>query len=91
MEPVKPDDDLNRVVTFYDPHPGFLGAASPLPGAVKKVVDELDGKTMSLREAVTKFQAVTGGKITVERDCLFLRLGSDANYAAHVFRLIRYK
>lgn len=85
--------DLDAVVTFYAPHPGFMGAATPLPSAVKKVVDELDDKSMSLREAVGKIQAVTKGKVRVDKkgSAIFLQIGSDLNYVQHVWRLIRYK
>lgn len=34
------------VVTLYDPHPGFAGAVIPIPPAVKRVADALNGQTL---------------------------------------------
>jgi len=88
----KIDMDVSR--EFFDPHPGFAGAAIPIPGPVKKVADELDGQTLSLKEAVARLQAVGIGTIEVvsEHDYIGLRLGDvGGRYACHFFRVIRYR
>lgn len=51
--------DLDIVVTFYSTHSGFRH----LPSDVKKIADEISGKTMPLKEAVEKIKmAVRGAK-----------------------------
>ena len=57
---------------FFDPHPGFAGAVIPIPAAVKKVADELNNKTMTLKEAIAKIRAVTGGKVTIVKKYNFI-------------------
>ncbi len=85
--------DLDEVKTFYDPHPGFAGAAIPIPWAVKKVADELDGQRLSLREAVARLRAVTPGQVEVVADLNFirLRLAGSGRYLYHFFRVIKYR
>jgi len=85
--------DLDEVKTFFDPHPGFAGAAIPIPAAVKKVADGLDGQRLSLREAVARLQAVTPGKVEVvaEFDFIGLRLDGSGRHLSHFFRVIRYR
>lgn len=85
--------DLDAPRTFFDPHPGFAGAAIPIPGPIKKVADELDGQTMPLREAVDRLRAVGIGTIKVvpEYDYIALRLGGGDRYVGHLFRVIKYR
>jgi len=85
--------DLRAVKTFYDPHPGFAGAAIPIPSPVKLVADQLDGQSLTLGEAVKRLQAVTSGVIKVdpEFNCIFLKLGGGGKYLCHMFRVIRYR
>ena len=81
---------MNTVVTFYAPHPGFLGAAAPLPTQIKKVVDELSGKSMTLRKAITKIKRVIEiGKLSACTDCILLELRSRGYI--HAFRLIKFR
>lgn len=92
--------NLGAVKTFFDPNPGlkFCGAAASMPAVVKKAADELDGKTMSLSEAVAKIQAATkgAGEIKVLDDCIMLFSQSTADAASlkvplHCWRVIRYR
>lgn len=85
--------DLDTPRAFFDPHPGFAGAAIPLPEPVKKVADELNGKTLSLKEAIARLRAVGIGSVEVvqQYNYIGLRLGGDKRYATHFFRVIRYK
>lgn len=82
-------------VVFFGAHPGFGGAAAPLPQSVKTVVDSLDGKTMKLfgalellREAATKVD----GEIrhTHQRKCIFLVVNPNS-LPRHIWRLISYR
>lgn len=87
--------DLNAVKTFFDPHPGFAGAAIPIPKEVRKVANNLDGKSMTLFEAVKQIQAVTTGTVSVAEHYDFIALeifdASGAQYPRHYFRVIKFK
>lgn len=87
------DIDLDAMKIFFDPHPGFLGATVPIPGAVKKVADELNSTTASLRDATAKIKAVTKGNVEVYKDCITLKINgkNQFGYVTHFFRVIRFK
>lgn len=103
MAKKKESADLNAIVTFYEPHPGFGGAAVPLPGPVKIAIDELDGKTMTLRQGIAKIKATSVGKLetrnlaTIEiwedPACIVLGLGEWPPKKAphHTWMLIKFK
>ncbi|MDP3999324.1 MAG: hypothetical protein Q8P76_01860 [bacterium] len=79
--------------TFFDPHPGFAGAAIPIPPQVKKVADGLNGQIMSLQTAVRKIQYVTQGKVKAVPDPRhgFIGLTLRSGDTTHFFRVIRYR
>lgn len=79
--------------TFFDPHPGFAGAAISIPREVKAVADGLNGKRMSLRRAVNKIKAVTRGKVEAVSDPRhnFIGLTVRSGVLIHFFRVIRYR
>ncbi len=89
---------------FYDPHPGFAGAAIRFP--LKAVADDLDGKEVTVEEAISLFKSAYENnpqlksafyKCEVEespqKDYIYIVLheGSGGNYPSHSFRAIRYK
>lgn len=80
-------------VTLYDPHPGFAGAMIPLPVAVKRVADELDGQTLTLGEAVARIQAVTSGHVEYVTYLThqWIKLTLKSGGAFHTFRVIRFR
>ena len=83
----------DTTVTFYDPHPGFGGATVPIPLAVKRVADELNGQTMLLSEALDRIRAVTDGAVfpVLPHQYIALRiLDSGPRWIEHGFRVIRY-
>lgn len=82
--------NLDAIKTFFDPHPGFVGATIPIPAAVRKVANDLNGKSVSLREAVAKIQAITSGKVSVRNGWIALEL-RESNGTRHMFRVIRFK
>lgn len=86
-------DPLDERKTFYDPHPGFMGAAIPIPDAVKKVADKLNGKNMSLRRAIDRLKKVTNGELFMRMDCILLKERGAGNYAGgwHIWRVIKYR
>ena len=94
------------LVRLYDPHPGFAGAAVPLPKAMKDAADKMDGKRMMLEEAVEKLSSVAkkvGGKIELVEEYNYIGFSMRARgstfspflgniqYLSHNYRLIRYK
>lgn len=87
------DVDLDEVRSFYDPHPGFAGAAIPIPGPIKTVADALDGRKMSLREALARLREVGVGDVQVvaQYSYIGLRIGGTGRHAEHFFRVIRFR
>ena len=86
MKQIKNLDDLKK---FFDPHPGFAGAAIPIPTAVKKVADKLNRKKLSLTEALVMLQKVTNGKVLVRDGWISLEL-RESDGTRHIFRVIRF-
>ena len=84
--------DLGKNYTFFDPHPGFLGAAIPIPPAIKAVADAMNGQTMTLNDALIKLRAPGIGTIRVVAQYKYvgLWLGRPGT-TEHLFRVIRYR
>lgn len=88
--------DKTGKVTFYDPHSGRTGTpirgrpVMPIPPAVKKVADKLNGRTLSLREAMKRLRKVTKGKLEVMADCIVLEIKEGKNIR-HGFRVICFR
>lgn len=81
--------DPNEVKIFFDPHPGFAGAAIPMPTLIKAVADELNGKRMRLSDAVAKIQAATEGRVSIQDGWISLMIHTEKG-ASHMFRVIRF-
>jgi len=78
----------NKQYEFYDPHPGGIsGAIVPLPTHMKSVADSLNGKTITLEEAVEK---IGEGARVIEK-YNFIMYVKNSGTATHSWRLIRYK
>ncbi len=84
-------ETLNKRKTFYDPHPGLMGAISPIPADVKRVAKELDGKTMTLSRALAKIREVTNGKVELVPKYEYISLDIVINGLRNFYRVIRYK
>lgn len=85
--------DLNAIKTFYDPHPGFAGAAIPIPSAVKNVADKLSGKTLPVRMALSRLKKVTKGELKIvimDISFIMLKIKTGDNIA-HGFRVICFR
>jgi len=82
--------DLDKPRTFFNPHPGFAGAAIPIPTAVRKVAEGLDGQTISLREAIARISAVTSGRVEPVPQYDYIGLWLETGTATHLFRVICY-
>ncbi|MCG2693872.1 hypothetical protein L6259_01140 [Candidatus Parcubacteria bacterium] len=96
----EPNVNLSEVKTFFDPNPGlpYHGAAAPMPKTVKKVADELNGKTMCIVDALAKIKAVLNGEgyLVAEEDCILLwseKVEHIANLKRplHCWRVIRFQ
>jgi len=86
--------DLQAIKTFFDPHPGFAGAAIPIPHQVKEAADKLDGQSLTLAEALECLRsAYPAGRFEVvaEYDFVSLWLDGGRHQPSHMFRVIRYR
>lgn len=54
-------------VTFYEPHPGFAGAAICFPNLLKEVADSLDGSEGTIEDAITLFQEAGNNLVAQKR------------------------
>lgn len=79
--------------TFFNPHPGFLGAAIPIPLKVRRVAEELDKKRMPLSEAVARIKAVTEGDwiVATHDGWISLLIHNQTSGARHLFNVIRFR
>ena len=80
----------DAIRTFYDPHPGFLGALISIPSAVLQVARRLEGQQIPLGQAVAKIRTVTTGKVEVQDGWISLKI-NEAGGTIHMFRVIRFR
>lgn len=84
---------------FYDPHPGFLGAAVPCPEEVRRAAEALADKVLSVDKALARLRAATRlpGKAEISAQDVsptegWIRLlWETPSGMIHIFRLIRYE
>lgn len=89
----KSNIDLDQKATFSYPHSG-QGELIPLPQAIKTANDSLDGKTLSLRDAVEKVKQASGNMrvvIAVDRAGFLILKLRERNGVIHNFFLIRFQ
>ena len=88
-------DKLQRKVKFYDPHPGFGGALKPLPMSMINIARELDGKKMTLEEAMEKISPIARridkGEIGIVDDMNYICFEFKSGIFTHYYCLIKYK
>ena len=85
--------NLDKIRVFYDPHPGFAGAAISMPAKAKEVADKLNGQKLSLRNAMKALKKVTDGTLSIVAEdfkFIMLKIKTDDG-AEHFFRVIRFK
>ncbi|MEY4744604.1 MAG: hypothetical protein RL272_549 [Candidatus Parcubacteria bacterium] len=87
----KASDAADRIVTFFDPHPGYGGATAPLPVIVKRVADALDGQSLPLGAAVSCLQAVATGRVWAETRGGWIALRVGDAPPMHLWRVIRFR
>ena len=85
----------NKVVSFFDPHPGLAGCLAPIPDVVKDIADSLNGCVMNLTDAMAQFQReFPGGTFAVHDDMGFIGL-TVGDYkkgeTQHSWRVIRFR
>lgn len=77
------------IVKFFEPHSGFSGALIPLPDGVKNLANYLDGRRLSLADAVSQFTMATDGVIRARDGLITLELQREI--LTHHWGLIRYR
>lgn len=82
--------DTSKEVRLYDPHPGLAGALIPIPEPVRLVANGLNGKTMTLKEAVEKIKSVTDGRVYPSEEHSFIALRLHKGGVEHMFRVLRF-
>ena len=83
-----------KQVRFYDPYPGFLGALLPLPKIIRETAKKLDGKIMTLEEALDILNPQAekvGGSVEIAYSHSFISFDIQSSIFHHSYRLIRYK
>jgi hypothetical protein len=84
---------MSKKVKFYDPHPGFAGAAARLPESMRKATEGLDGKKLSLEEALNRLQPFASklkGVLDVKEEDKYISFLWPQGDIKHYYRLIRY-
>ena len=96
-------NNLTQVKSFFDPHPGFGGAAVPLPPPIKEAADNLNGQKMSLEDALEKIKGVVrklfpkgGWDVEVkEKSWVALTIHENGGWSkggrTHMWCLIKFK
>lgn len=80
--------------TFYDPHPGMLGALVPLPKPLRKAAQHLNGKKLTLEQALLELLPIVkevGGELSVVKEHQYISYQHDTGRVTHLYRLIRYR
>ena len=83
---------------LYDPHPGFGGAAIPLPEPVLRAARGLNGQVMSVDAAIELLrQSLPSGRFRADEQpagsgagSITLKLGREGG-TQHLWRVIRYR
>jgi hypothetical protein len=89
------DLDLNQTVTLYDPHDGRRCCDMPIPAAVLRAAQQLDGQTLTLKEAVARIQAqAPAGQVypIPKHGYICLHVGDyRQGQPEHLFAVIHYR
>jgi len=90
--------NLDEVVEFFDPYPGFADAMIPIPEPVRRVAADLDGKSMTLRAALKLLRDLTlaqcpGTNLELVPEYRYIKLhvNNGPGHPEHIFRIIRYR
>jgi hypothetical protein len=85
---------------FFDPHPGMMGAAVPLPEKVRKLAASLDGKRETVRSVLARVKKASpkGFDVGARSGCIMLYSspttgagGHEFEFPQHCWRVLRYK
>lgn len=89
--------DINQIVEFYNPYPVCNGPEHNkdsfiFPKEIEAIIKRLNGKRLSLIEALKQIQVATRGRVEIisEHQCIILSIKVPDNHY-YSFRLIRYK
>lgn len=78
--------------TFHSPNSGITRSSISLPREVLRVVNELDGQTLALRDAMRKIICVANTKkykVRIYEESIILK--EDASQSFHFWCLIKFK
>ena len=89
---------------FYDPHPGFAGAAICFPAPLQEVANAINGQDITIEEAIKRFESACELLKSVFTKCKVSDSGGMISIIlyegnpntgtlcpAHSFRAIRYE
>jgi hypothetical protein len=82
----------DKKIRLYDPHPGLAGAIVRLPKNMKSIVDELNGKSMTLNEVIGMLDPIAkhlDGKIGLHSDYIGFKFKSGP--LIHSYKLWGYE
>ena len=82
-----------KPVFFFSPHPGWAGAATPVPEPVRLVANKLNGRILTIQQGLDKLTNVmpAGFRLSVEPDCVLLWSLQIPHVARHCWRVLRYR
>lgn len=87
-------NNLDDVVMFCDPHPGFAGASIPIPEPVRVVANVLDKKQLTIKRAVDMIKKVIiEGEVYVafKEKCIMLIVKTPSKEIKNSWRVIRWR
>ena len=84
---------LDERKTFHSPNNGRSFSSISLPRELLRVIKELDGQTLILREAIHKIKCaiinIEKYKVRINKECIVLR--SDSDYDFHFWCIIKFE
>lgn len=88
--------NIYTIVELYDSHPGFGGAAIPLPDRVRLTAQSLEGKKMTVHSAYVILHDTKGAtdgemEIVWEHNFIGLWIPAKRGSPSHLFRVIKFR
>jgi len=77
---------LDERKTFYDPCPGSSQTTRLLPATLKQVANDLNGKELTVLEALEKLKAAANGGIKMRHRCHKISVEKNRN----IFHIIKH-
>lgn len=83
--------DIDELKTFHSPQRGTYHSYISIPKTVVEVADYLNGRTLSLREAMDEIKMASmerNGKVRLNCDCITLRI--DTGFFVQFWCIIKF-